>query len=186
MTQAQRVARLEELRTNDTFGAICDTIASLEKFMAQDLEEKNFEGMVDFLAMRQKLIVKWSEMTGFRYRSTGESAALVVACKQAITGRRMKKVKVKEPDKRLIRIRTKNFERVSKHEAFLLLTEQKENIFMLPNKVLPDNNWITPTEVKPDEITDKKSFNRLVDSFKFYNCNLPYLGTYVSYYKKAV
>lgn len=187
MTQTQRVARLEELRTNDTFVAICETIKSVEKIMAEDLEAKNFDNMADFLAMRQKLIIKWSEMTGFRYRSSSESAALVVACKQATVKTRHKRVRAeKQPDKRIIRLRTKNFERLSKHEAFLLLTDKKETVYMFPNKVLPDNNWMMPTEVKPDEIANKADFNRIVDSFKFYNCNLPYLGTYVSFYKKAV
>lgn len=186
MTQAQRMAIMEGLRGNDTFAAVCDTIKSVEKFMAQDLEAGNLDSLADFLAMRKKLTIKWSEMTGIRYKSTGESAELIVKVKQALVrSKRATRPKAEKcPDKRIIRIRTKNFERISKSEAFHLLTDNKEIVFMLPNKVLPDNNWIIPTEVKPDEVTSKVDFNRIVDGFKFYNCNLPYLGTYVSYYKK--
>lgn len=186
MTRAERTKKIEELRGNDIFESICNTIASVEKFMKQDIEAGNYESLRDFLDMRQKLVVRWSEMTGFRYRSSSESKGLVVSAKQLTTSKKRRSTKVKEPDKRIIRIRTKNFERLSKHEAFLLLTNSKQPVYMFPNKVLPDNNWIMPTEIRPDEIKNKEDFNRIVDGFKFYNCNLPYLGTYVSFYKRAM
>lgn len=186
MTQAERAAKMQSLEGNETFEAINSAITYVEKLMAQDLEDGKTTNMFDFLDIRQKLIVRWAEMTGFRYRSKSESAELVLKAKYAISSPRSKRTKTKEPDKRIIRIRTKNFERLSKHEAYLLLTEQKQPIYMFPNKVLPDNNWIMPTEIKPEEISNKDDFNRIVNGFKFYNCNLPYLGTYVSYYKKAV
>lgn len=187
MTQAERMTRLQELEGNETFRAIKDTIASVEKLISEDLESGKLESLADFIAVRQKLIVKWSEMTGYRYRSTSETKELILKAKHATCKHRTKKAKTeKVPDKRIIRIRTKNFERLSKHEAYILLTEHRLPIYMFPNKVLPDNNWIMPTEVRPDEIENKEDFERIVNSFKFYNCNLPYLGTYVSYYRRAI
>ena len=184
-----RIKKIEELRkTNEVFVSLEGTIAGIEKFLKEDLDNGITENIKEFLELRKKLIIRWSEITGLHYRTGRESMAVIKRAAMAIKGQRKRRAAKKEQeelhDKRIIRIRTKNFERLSKNEALHFLMDKKEPIYMFPNKVLPDNLWIPPAQVNPGDVSNKTDFDRIINGFKFYNCNLPYLGTYVSYYKK--
>lgn len=57
-----------------------------------------------------------------------------------------------------------------------------ETVYLLPNKMRPDNIWCPPVGVN---LESELTFDGAVNAFKFYNCNAE-CGTGVAYYLKEV
>lgn len=83
----------------------------------------------------------------------------------------------------MIKIETCQFTRISKRRAENLYN-QGETIYIVPCKVYPsnDNHWIKPYDIKLSNDID--SFDRVVSSFEYYNCNYNETGKYTAFYIK--
>ena len=80
------------------------------------------------------------------------------------------------------------YKRITKVEAKKQYNQYKI-IYLVPCKILPDykNFWIRPFDIKrkPDGITwDKETFDKIVNSFEYCNCQYSETGKYTSFYIK--
>lgn len=78
----------------------------------------------------------------------------------------------------MIRIITKNWERISKASAKKLFREHKELLGVLPHNMHPENKFMPPFVPH-----NADNFEKFCNSVAYYNCNKD-TGRYLAYYKK--
>lgn len=66
------------------------------------------------------------------------------------------------------------------------LFNQGKTVYIVPCKVRFDfnNMWIKPYEINNSKIDEYTTFDTIINSFEYYNCNYE-LGYYTSYYVQA-
>ena len=81
----------------------------------------------------------------------------------------------------MLQIEINGYRRIRKDEA-RRLHDDGATIYLLPCKVYPDDNhpWITPYKM------DDRPFEKVVNEFEYYNCNIAELGYYAAYYIREV
>lgn len=81
------------------------------------------------------------------------------------------------------RIVTRNWTRISKHEARRLFDAGKD-IYLLSCKMYPENMYHVPTLVNntPDDTGDALTFNGVCRWYSYYNCQYTETGKYPAFY----
>lgn len=81
----------------------------------------------------------------------------------------------------MLNVEINGYKRIRKDEARRLYNEGT-TIYLLPWKVYPDDNhpWIKPYKMEGGP------FEKVVNEFEYYNCNIAELGYYAAYYIKGV
>ena len=75
-----------------------------------------------------------------------------------------------------------NLVKTNKPSATKLFNSGK-TVYLLPNKVRLDNMWIRPFAISIDN-ADGKSFDAILNSYSFYNCNSE-TGNGIAFYKES-
>ena len=81
-------------------------------------------------------------------------------------------------------VRVNGYVRISKQKARRLY-DNGENIYLLPCKVSPASEWIRPYQAN-DYLEYQRSFDRVLASFEYYNCQYNELGKYPAFYIKEI
>lgn len=84
----------------------------------------------------------------------------------------------------MIPISAGGFTRISKAKAKKLFS-QGSDVFMLPCNVNPANPWIKPVLMRAEDEMDEtteKTFEKIENSFHYYNCTTSELGYRTSFY----
>lgn len=81
------------------------------------------------------------------------------------------------------KIVTRNWTRISKHEARRLFDAGKD-IHLLPCKMNPENMYHVPTQANnlPDDTGDVWAFDQLCSWYNYHNCQYAEAGKYPAFY----
>ena len=81
----------------------------------------------------------------------------------------------------MLQIEVNGYRRIRKDDARRLY-DGGVTVYLLPCKVYPDDNhpWIKPYRM------EGRPFEKTVNEFEFYNCNIAELGYYAAYYIREV
>ena len=81
----------------------------------------------------------------------------------------------------MLQVKINGYKRIRKDEA-RRLHDDGTTIYLLPCKVYPSDKhpWIQPYKM------DDRPFEKAVNEFEFYNCNIAELGYYAAYYIREV